>query len=177
MNRPSLFATVAALLALCISPARAGSVTYEFFPSTPGPSPAYLEFSSPPASPTSAWSTTNRSDALEFFVVTAHGALDFTFLISVDVISFDGLTLDSGSVSAPSVGGFGQAEATFSPLRGLSTLSGVIMDDNSFPTIYGDWAISRAAIPEPSSLLTLSLGIVGVSLAWVARFVKEHPLT
>jgi hypothetical protein len=62
MNRPTLFAAVAALLALCASPARAGSVSYFFFP-TPGqdiPHNFYanVEFPSPPASATHGWNGT-----------------------------------------------------------------------------------------------------------------------
>ena len=59
----------AAILALCVTSARAGTITYDFVERTVGPSPvipvAILAFLDPPASPTSGWITANASGTLQ----------------------------------------------------------------------------------------------------------------
>src|SRR6185312_9103759 len=114
MNRPTLFASVAALLVLCTSPARAGSVIYYSVPSSPPmiPVASDLVFPPPPASATHGWDGTfSLADAVQLdFGMGGVGEFG-------DAGSSRGPILDEGGVLGPG-GSATQIGATFSPVWG-----------------------------------------------------------
>src|SRR5262249_37450249 len=100
--------TLCTLLALCVAPARAASVTYNFIDASNAPHPgtigAILTFASPPASPDHEWVTMINADILDLQVTdsaiapTGHYSATMTDPVNDPVISDKGTELDSGDI-------------------------------------------------------------------------------
>ena len=144
-----------------------------------------LEIASPPASATSGWSTTDPSDLLTLYLEDSVFGLGTGNLLSgatvgAAVLSLDGSNLDVGSIdilfplivpgsaSDPTLDQFMSlvfGVPSGSDFIGLSTIS--IFPDGRLQFadlfLFGDWTTGDiATVPEPSSLLLLATGGLGL---------------
>jgi hypothetical protein len=161
-------ATLAAVLALCAAPARAGSLTYDFIEGPGSPHPgtigASITFASPPAEPNSFWATFHTTDVLDFQILDASIApIDSymtNFIIPSTIASDNGQDLDSGSF-------FGRGPN----FTGVSVLlfSGPNQDAIVAPNnvVTGDFVV--ASVPEPSSLALAGIATLAGLGAWARR--------
>jgi PEP-CTERM motif len=163
----------AVILALCVTSARAGTITYDFVEETVGPPPAIpvaiLAFLDPPASPTSGWTTANASNIVEFTITDSALAPvgSYTPQIFTAVVSDTGTTLDEGLIlgAAAAISVFAIADS----MPGQSAL----LNNTTGVTIHGDWVLGSpigSSVPEPSSLAIASTGAIFVVVyAWRRR--------
>jgi hypothetical protein len=163
----------AVILALCVTSARAGTITYGFFEDSVDPPPAIpaaiLAFLDPPASPTSGWTTANASDIFEFTIIDSALAPvgSYTPQIFTAVVSDTGTTLDEGLIlgAAAAVSVFAIADS----MPGQSAL----LNNTTGVTFHGDWELVSpigSSVPEPSSLAIASTGAIFVVVyAWRRR--------
>jgi PEP-CTERM motif len=163
----------AVILALCVTSARAGTITYDFVEDRSGPHPgstaAILAFLDPPASPTSGWTTANASDIVEFtFTDSALAPVgSYTPQILTTVVSDTGTTLDAGLIMGTAGAVVVNAIATSAPGQSALLLG------NGMGGVHGDWVLSSpigSSVPEPSSLAIASTGAIFVVVyAWRRR--------
>jgi hypothetical protein len=160
------------------------SVIYEFQEVGSSVVIGTLEITTPPASTTSGWSTTELSDLLALFLDDAEFSLGSGNLlsdvsaISVEISSLDGSTLDSGGIQIdfPTIFPSDPADPTIEYLLSMSfdvPAGGdfvAVAGTFTFPTgqvvisdleIAGDWtAAPDAAVPEPGTLALLGMGLL-----------------
>ncbi len=170
---------LAAALALCAVPTRAGSVTYDFIDLAPntGEVGAIMTIASPPASPDSAWSTTNSADILSFQLTNqfSFGAGAYSPIITSSVGSSTGTTLDSGLFTGTQ--GIYNLLVVLTGAENDSTINVSFQQGGSGDNIgaTGQWVLAPTAVPEPSSLAMAAIAaVVGVS-AWARRRLTARP--
>ena len=142
----------------------AASVTYQFEQSSDGAILGYLEFASPPASATSAWSTSTATDVLSFQFDSGSGLASISLTnpsITSAINSTDGSTLDLGTFNT-NFAGLPNWLLTFAT-PGLDTASYVIMGPST--NFQGNWVVS--SVPVPAALWLFGSGLIG--LLGVAR--------
>jgi hypothetical protein len=159
-------AALAAVLALCAAPARAGSLTYDFIEGPTAPHPgtigASITFTSPPASPDSPWLTGTHADVLDFQILDASiapiGSYIISFVIANPIVSLSGPDLDGGAFQ-------GTGPAGVTGLLSLVLHLDRLIGPNA--PVDGDFVV--APVPEPSSLALAGIATLAGLGAWARR--------
>ena len=172
--------------------ASVAGVIYEYReeggPEKAAPAIGTIEIKSPPARASGAWSTVDASDLLALFLDDAFFGLGSGNVLAMGgtlrfsgMTSLDGSTLDGGSLGItlptvpPSEPGGPTVDRglgiTFDVLPGQDFIGGATVFRYPDGRIvigdlwrFGDW-VARPAIPEPSTLVLLAIGLSGVS--WI----------